>query len=108
MTEYRVFLDGSAWCATGKNFKTIQECSACFGGSPLEALGALIVLEKSIEIDRCKAIRDWKCGCCNQEFSRRSKYNEKPGCTYCKAGNQYVFEVPNVQIEVQAASGLSR
>ena len=61
MTEYRVFLDGSAWCATGKNFKNIQECSACFGGSPLEALGALIVLEKSIEIDRCEAIRDLAC-----------------------------------------------
>lgn len=98
MSEYRVFIDGLVWCAVGKDFTDIQECSACFGGSPLEALEALIALDKSMEIDRCKSIRDWKCNCCNTEFSRRSRYNEKPECTCCKAGNQFVFEVHNVKL----------
>ena len=99
MDEYRVFMDGAAWCATGAGFENLQESDAGFGDSPLAALGALIVLQGEKEARRCEGIRDWKCNCCQTEFSRRAPQNKPPDCPRCKAYDQYVFERPNTGIQ---------
>ena len=97
MDEYRVFMDGAAWCATATGFENLQESDAGFGASPVAALGELIVLEGAAEARRCDAIRDWQCNCCLRTFSRRAPQNSAPECPKCKAGNQYVYERHNVR-----------
>ena len=44
-SDYRVYKDGTSWCAVGPSFTNLQESEAGFGDSPLEALGDLIVKE---------------------------------------------------------------
>lgn len=95
MREYKVFRDGTAWCATGRGFTNLQESDAGFGDSALAALGALIVAEGEAEVRRCESIRDWKCGNCGTEFSRRARQGESAPCPHCKAGSQFAYERHN-------------
>jgi hypothetical protein len=40
MTGFRVFRDGSQWCAVGPEFKDLMSSPAGFGGTPAEAVAA--------------------------------------------------------------------
>jgi hypothetical protein len=51
MREYRIYMDGNAWCATATGFINLQESNAGFGDSPLEALADLIGQEESAELE---------------------------------------------------------
>lgn len=104
MDEYRVFMDGAAWCATGAGFENLQESDAGFGASPLAALGELIVLQGAAETRRCDGIRDWQCNCCQKKFARRAPPQKAPDCPQCKAGNHYVFERHNASDQRREAS----
>lgn len=44
--EYRLRMDGDAWCATADNFVNLQESDAGFGSTPVEALQNLLNSEK--------------------------------------------------------------
>ena len=91
-TEYRIFKDGDAWCATGQGFVNLQESLAGFGANPLDALSALWKDQTDAESRRREGVRDWKCNNCGKVFSRRWGGDSAP-CPVCKCGAQYTAEV---------------
>ena len=91
--EITVKKDGAAWCANRINFINLQESDAGFGESPLEAVGALLIIENEKEIERCKKMRRWLCTNCQSTFSRGNVLpGDVPWCPTCKCFGQYVYE----------------
>jgi len=90
--EYKIFMDGDSWCATGDGFTNIQESLAGFAKTPDAALNELIKLEIKKEIRRRESIRHWVCNCCKTEFDYCCEENHAP-CPCCKAGGQFAYEV---------------
>lgn len=90
--EYRVFMDGDAWCATGLGFINLQESRAGFGPSPQEAVTALIAADSHAEQRRREGIRQWHCNNCQHEFGRGTPHDHAP-CPRCKCGSQYTYEI---------------
>ena len=94
MKKYIIENDGSNWCARDDlTFINLQESDASFGESPMEALGALLVIEKEKEIERCRGMRWWFCTACQSTFSRGKVLpGDVPWCPTCKCFGQYVYE----------------